>query len=212
MAPMNGTPEPAPGGLRVVDDIDTLKALADPVRVTILQVMMGRTGRSPRGWTAKELAAELGEPQTKLYRHIKHLEERGLLRVAETRLVSGIAEQRYVAAQTDLVLSRDLLGQQAHADDAAAAFGAAIGSYRDRFLGALHAGRVRMSPDVPAAESYLKPLMVIADTRLAPDRAAEFRDRLSALVAEFAEGPDEEGGVPLNILLAVYSDGAPGPA
>ncbi|MFC1409647.1 helix-turn-helix domain-containing protein [Streptacidiphilus sp. N1-12] len=201
------TPAPAPEpGLRIVDDIETLKALADPVRVTILQLMMGRTGRGLRGWTAKELAAELGEPQTKLYRHIKHLEERGLLRVAETRQVSGITEQRYVAAQADLQLSRDLLGRPDHADDAAAAFGAAIGSYRDRFLTASRTGRIENNAEAPPEESYRRPLMVLGDVRLPAERAVEFRDRLAGLVDEFLEGPDQEEGVLLNVLLAVYSE------
>jgi len=206
MEGMSESPDPAPvPGLRIVDDVDTLKALADPIRVTILQVMMGRTGQALRGWTAKELAAELGEPQTKLYRHIKHLEERGLLRVAETRLVSGITEQRYVAAQSDLQLSRDLLGGEAHVDDTAAAFGAAIGSYRDRFLTAVRSGRVEISPGADSP-SYRRPLMMLGNVRLAADRAAEFRDRLAALMAEYLEGSEQEGGVPLNVMLALYSD------
>ncbi len=205
MVGMSESPDSAPG-LRIVNDVDTLKALADPVRVTILQVMMGRTGQEQRGWTAKELAAELGEPQTKLYRHIKHLEERGLLRVAETRLVSGITEQRYVAAQSDLQLSRDLLGGETDVDDTAAALGAAIGSYRDRFLAAVRSGRVEINPGA-GAPVYRKPLMMLGDARLAPDRAVEFRDRLAALVAEYLEGPDQDGGVPLNVMLAFYSDG-----
>ncbi|MFC1419194.1 helix-turn-helix domain-containing protein [Streptacidiphilus cavernicola] len=195
-------------GLRIVDDIDTLKALADPIRVTILQVMMGRTGQDPRGWTAKELAAELDQPQTKLYRHIKHLEERGLLRVAETRLVSGITEQRYVAAQTDLQLSRELLGGEIDADDVAAAFGAAIGSYRDRFLTAVRSGGVRMNPGADA-ESHRKPLMMLGDVRLAPGRADEFHDRLAGLMAEYLQGPEQDDGIPVNVMLAVYCEDGP---
>ncbi|MHA6760124.1 ArsR/SmtB family transcription factor [Streptacidiphilus sp. PAMC 29251] len=202
---MDQPPTPTPG-LRIVDDIDTLKALADPVRVSVLQLMMGRAGPALRGWTAKELAAELGEPQTKLYRHIKHLEERGLIRVAETRQVSGITEQRYVAAQSDLRLSRDLLGQPAHTDDTAALFDATIGSYRDRFMSALRSGRIEMDPDLPPEEAYRRPFLLFSDIRITRDRAVEFRERLEALAAEFLEDPDQDGGVPLNILLAVYGD------
>jgi DNA-binding MarR family transcriptional regulator len=40
--------------------------------------------------SVKELAEELGEPQTKLYRHVKQLEAAGLIRIAASRMVSGI--------------------------------------------------------------------------------------------------------------------------
>jgi DNA-binding transcriptional ArsR family regulator len=209
MVAMNASRDAAAApGLRIVDDIDTLKALADPLRVTILQVMMGRSGHGLRSWTAKELAAELVEPQTKLYRHIKHLEERGLLRVAETRLVSGITEQRYVAAQNDIQLSRDILGEESHADDTAAVVAASIGSYRDRLLAAVRSGRVEFNPPV-AAEPYRRPLVILADARLSPDRASEFRGRLAALVSEFLDDPDQEEGVPMNVMVAAYSGADP---
>ena len=67
----------------------------------------------PRVMSVKELAAELGEPQTKLYRHVKQLESTGLIRVAASRLVSGILEQRYQACQTDLRLGPGLMRDEA---------------------------------------------------------------------------------------------------
>ncbi|TDU06562.1 helix-turn-helix protein [Streptomyces sp. 846.5] len=191
-------------GVRVVDDTDTLKALADPLRVTILRVMMDRAAQHLRGWTAKELAAELGEPQTKLYRHLKQLEERGLLRVAETRVVSGITEQRYVAGQTTLEFSRDFLDQRADRDDQAEAFGAAIDSFRRQYLAAARGGRIGPA----STETLRRPLMMLGDVRISPGRAARFRDRLSALIAEYLDEEDTADGVPLNVLIAVYSENA----
>jgi DNA-binding transcriptional ArsR family regulator len=206
MTPPMPAAEDTHPGVRIVDDIDTLKALADPVRVSILQVMMGRTGRGLHGWTAKELAAELGEPQTKLYRHLKHLEERGLLRVAETRLVSGIAEQRYVAAQAELQLSRDLLGGDPEAGStSAAAFDAAIDSFRRRFAAGVRSGRVDVNAEAVPGNEFLRPLMLLGDLRLRADRAARFRQGLMELIAEFLEESDDDGDVPLNVLLAIYS-------
>lgn len=189
-------------GVRVVDDTDTLKALADPLRVTILRVMMDRAAQGLRGWTAKELAAELGEPQTKLYRHLKQLEERGLLRVAETRVVSGITEQRYVAGQTTLEFSRDFLDTRADRDDQAEAFGAAIDSFRRQYLAAARGGRL----DPQGTEALRRPLMMLGDVRVSPGRAARFRDRLSALIAEYLDEEDDADGIPLNVLIAVYSE------
>ncbi|MEY9968663.1 DNA-binding transcriptional ArsR family regulator [Streptacidiphilus sp. MAP12-16] len=197
-------------GVRVVDDIDTLKALADPLRVTMLRVMMDGTDQGFRAWTAKELATELGEPQTKLYRHLKQLEERGLIRVAETRLVSGIVEQRYMAAQTGLEFSRDFLHRDVSAGDSWPAFGAAIDSHVRRLRSAVGSGRVDVTARPEPAQAYRRPLIMLGDVRLPPDRAVEFRGRLAALISEFLEGPDTPDGVPLKVMISVYSEGSDG--
>src|SRR5580698_2917994 len=84
--------EAGPAAVRTVDSVAALKAMADPTRLAILAALM-RTRDLPV-MSVKELAAELGEPQTKLYRHVRQLEAAGLIRVASTRMVSGILEQR----------------------------------------------------------------------------------------------------------------------
>lgn len=78
----------------VIEDPETLKVLGDPLRLQILEKtsQLNETGLLA---TAKQLAEELGELQTKLYYHLNLLEEHGLLVMAETALVSGIVERRY---------------------------------------------------------------------------------------------------------------------
>ena len=123
-----------PGTVRAVTACSrTLKALADPLRLAILTALMGA---GPRIMSVKELAAELGEPQTKLYRHVKQLESAGLIRVAASRLVSGILEQRYQACQTDLRLGPGLMRDEAAADDSAALVTVLLDQYRERFFAA----------------------------------------------------------------------------
>ncbi|MEY9939287.1 helix-turn-helix domain-containing protein [Streptacidiphilus sp. MAP5-3] len=153
--------------------------------------LMTDSGAEPRAWTAKELAKELGEPQTKLYRHLKHLEEAGLIAVAETRLVSGIVEQRYVAAQRRLQLGRGLLSGadegefqdevEAVALDAAVNLvGAAAETFLQEFENALRSGRV----DIDAADDARRPVVMFSDWRVLPERAAEFQRRFRQLVAD----------------------------
>jgi len=87
----------------VLGDVEQLRALADPLRLEILDVM----GQHPdRGWTAKEVAARIGGSQTRLYRHLALLEERGLIRVSSTRVVSGITERRYQVAALNFRIDR----------------------------------------------------------------------------------------------------------
>jgi DNA-binding transcriptional ArsR family regulator len=184
-------PEDAPPGIRLVDDAATFKAMADPLRLAILRRMMAAGPDGLRPWTAKELAADLAEPQTKLYRHIKHLEEGGLIRVAETRLVSGIVEQRYVAAQSSLEIRREFLAESATQDDTAQVFAAGIDEFRRELLAAVHSGRLDLKAEAVPGESYRRPLLAVAEVRLTPARASEFRDRLAGLLAEFV---DSEAG------------------
>src|SRR5512141_2771051 len=64
---------------RLISDPETMKALADPLRLRILETMVTRTDAP---WSAKELAGRLDVPQTRLYHHIELLLERDLIRVA----------------------------------------------------------------------------------------------------------------------------------
>ena len=50
--------------------------------------------------------------------------------------------------------------------------------------------------------------MVLGDARISPGRAARFRDRPSALIAEYLDEDDIADCVPLNVLIAVYSENA----
>src|SRR4051812_17141092 len=86
------TPGPfEPEALHMIADLETLRVIADPVRVQILEASV----MEPR--TVKQIARLLGIPATKLYYHINMMEEHGLLRVVGTRLVSGILEKQYRA-------------------------------------------------------------------------------------------------------------------
>src|SRR4026208_199358 len=91
---------------RIISDVVTLKAISDPIRLRILETMVTAADEA---WTVKRLAAALGTNPTKLYHHINILEERELIRVAGTRVVSGIIETSYRIAQLSLRLDRALL-------------------------------------------------------------------------------------------------------
>ena len=130
--------EAEPLAVRTVDNVDVLKALADPTRMAILAALM-KTRHDLPVMSVKELAAELGEPQTKLYRHVRQLEAAGLIRVASSRMVSGILEQRYQASQQDLRLGRGFL--RVHAEDAVGVMQAVLDRFRDGFFAAFGAER-----------------------------------------------------------------------
>jgi DNA-binding transcriptional ArsR family regulator len=191
--------------VRTVDNVEALKALADPTRLAILAALM-KTPRDLPVMSVKELAAELAEPQTKLYRHVRQLEAAGLIKVASTRMVSGILEQRYQACQQDLMLGRGFLRE--HVDEAEVATQVVLDRYRDGFFTAFRADR-RSGDDVPADEAYRKPVLFMSDLRVTPAKAAELRSKLEeimdSLKDEKGEDPD---GIPVNLLIGCYVSGS----
>jgi DNA-binding transcriptional ArsR family regulator len=180
--------------VREIDSVDGLRALADPVRLAILSAL---TARVPGGelpvMSVKELAQHLGEPQTKLYRHVKQLEAAGLIEVAATRLVSGILEQRYRARQRDLRLSAALIRQ--HADETEAAVRSAFDAFLTRLFE--QARKEDWPPDAPE-----RPVMLVAEERVSAEAAERIRTRLAEVPREIAEA--DAGDVLVSVAIGFY--------
>lgn len=85
-----------------INDLETLKVLADPMRLNILEYLMKPS-------TVKRIAEKLGKPPTKLYYHFNLLEKHGLIQLVDTRVVSGIIEKHYQASARSYQVGRGLL-------------------------------------------------------------------------------------------------------
>jgi DNA-binding transcriptional ArsR family regulator len=199
--------EAEPPEVRTVDNVAVLKAMADPTRFAILAALM-RTSDLPV-MSVKELAAELGEPQTKLYRHVRQLEAAGLIKVASTRMVSGILEQRYQACQRDLTFARGLVTE--NSDESERVLRTVLDRHRDDFFAAARAGRLAWG-EVAAGESYRKPLLHMSDLKVSPAKAAEVRDQIEEILDSLQDAEDKDG-VTLNLFVSFYvpTDPASGP-
>src|SRR4029079_5425971 len=95
-----------PAAERVISDVETLKAISDPVRLRILETMVTAADEA---WTVKRLAQALDTNPPKLYRRTNIQDGREFIRFAGTRVVSGIIETSYRIAQLSLRLDRALL-------------------------------------------------------------------------------------------------------
>ena len=193
----------APLAERVISDVETLKALSDPVRLRILETMVQAPDDD---WTVKRIAAALEVGPTKLYHHIGILEERGFIRPAGTRVVSGIIETRYRIAQLSVRLDRALLAG-GETDEAAAAIEEMLGTIfetaRQDVGSALRSGAMSLD----SAERPSRGILRQDLTRLSPARAAELRARLTALLNEFetdATGDEAADATPYGLLVALY--------
>lgn len=185
---------------RVISDVESLKAISDPVRLRILETMVTAADEA---WTVKRLAAALGVGPTKLYHHINILEEREFIRVAGTRVVSGIIETSYRIAQLSVRLDRSLLtGADTEVRTSVHEVMAVIfDSVRDEIERGLASGLVR-TDDEP-----LQNLLIRGVTRIHPDRAVELRRRLRELLDEYDSDiheKREEGAIPFGFLIALY--------
>jgi DNA-binding transcriptional ArsR family regulator len=194
-----------PVDVRTLASVDALRAMADPTRLAILRVLMDRREDLPV-MSVKELAARTGEPQTKLYRHVKQLEAAGLIRVASTRMVSGILEQRYQASQRDVTFDGRFLRE--HGDESDAAMQAVFDSFRVGFMTAFR--DERLAPDAePELASYWRPTALSAELRVSESTAAEVRRRLEELTNWLSDSLDDDpDGLLVSVLIGYYVDPA----
>ncbi len=196
-----------PNGLlrtRVIDDVATLRVLSEPVRFAVLRTLMVDAEREPPVMSAKEIAAALGEPQTKLYRHLKQLEEAGLIHVAETRMVSGILEQRYRASQINVTLSRGLLADAATGPEVGGAVAAAMDDFRDQLVAHLRTGEIEAASPAANPSGLGMILQTIPSSRMSRPRAAEFHRRLVELLEEYG-GVEDPDGVVVTAMIGWYA-------
>ena len=190
---------------RLISDVETLKALSDPLRIQILETMV-QDWTEP--WSVKRLAKTLGVMPTKLYHHIKILEERDLIRPASQQLVRGIVETTYRIAQLSLRLDRGLISQGS--DDLRSSAHEAITSVfelaRRDLDQALASG---LAPTDPTADPNATFLINRSVLQLRPERAAELRSRLDAINAEFSADPPAPDAIALGMLVSVHPIAGP---
>ena len=209
--PLGPQPLPELIEFRQIEDAATMKALADPLRQKLLRALARNVHEKPRIMTVKQLAEEVGEPTTKLYRHMKQLLAVNLIQIAERRLVGGIVEQHYRIAQKGLGVNPERPTwdrDSAQSAELLGLVGAGIEEYFTRYEAALHAGQTHVLPqDSLENPPYVRSVGAICDFQLPRERAAEFGERFHALVEEFngeahARG---ENTVLVNLMTFFYA-------
>ncbi|HEX3722594.1 MAG TPA: helix-turn-helix domain-containing protein [Nitrolancea sp.] len=190
-----------PANVFVVRDLETLKAVSDPLRMRIFGLLQGEAR------TVKELARELGGSQTRLYYHVNQLEAIGLIQVAETRVVGGIIEKHYRAGAARISVDRRLLTPGAAPVDAAleTMLSAILDGVRDAIRESVRAELIDPTREEPSNRGLLLGRKWL---NLTHEDATELFDRLTGLLAEFAtrEGnsTDDTDAVPYEVLVGLY--------
>ena len=186
---------PEPAAEMVVTEVDQLKALSDPLRLELLNVM----GLEPRrGWTARELAERLDTKQTRLYHHLSVLEEGGFIRVPETRVVSGIIERRYQVAAHAFRVNRGLLAGGG-AEVATEMLDAVFDRTRNDILASIRAGRIEIGTDAPRRRRLQ---LSASAVRLSPASVRKVQ-RLVERLAE-VDALEDPGGDEYGLIVSFY--------
>jgi DNA-binding transcriptional ArsR family regulator len=189
----NAIPDYQLEDLRIVTSPRELRAMADPLRSTILDLVLERAA------TVAELAAAVGRPKSTVAHHVGVLLAAELVKVVRTRRVRAIDERFY--------------GRTA----------------RIFYVGRIAPDQVTVVPNylpTAAAESAAayeadRLRAVLRHARIPERRAAEFWDRVFALVNDFAQIP-REGDTVFGFVAGLYptdhptlpdpEDGAEAPA
>jgi DNA-binding transcriptional ArsR family regulator len=139
-----------------------LRAIADPLRDTILDLLLERAA------TVAELAAAVGRPRSTVAYHVKVLVDAGLLRVVRTRRVRAVDERYYGrTARMFPVGVVDRPGEDPAHDNALS---------------------VAAAESAPAHQGD-RAFTILRHARIPRERVVEFWEGVLALGREFAELP-----------------------
>lgn len=197
----------------IINDLETLKVMADPLRLQIAELIT----QAPR--TVKQVAAVLNLPPTKLYYHIKLLEEKSLIRVVDTRIVSGIVEKQYQAAAFHYRVNPELfsLTSQAGKEGLNVMLTGVFDDTREDIQQSADADVLDVSPQMDDPKLLNRSLLIERNAlRLRPEQAEAFYQQLKALINTYVEQSRANGDVanlPLyGLLAALYPSARTTPA
>lgn len=188
----------------VIEDLETLKVLADPLRLRIIQTM----GENPT--TVKQISKALDIPPNKLYYHVNMLEEHGLIRVVDTRIVSGIIEKLYLVTARSYRPASDLLSPTVTENESNVTMlvDSIFEETRQSILAAFRAGLISAGEGVQHGDQLLHTNMASMTLNLTEEEAQAFNERLQALFNEVcgvSEKPKtEEPRHPYRLLFTYF--------
>ena len=164
-----------------VSDLETLRAIADPLRVQILELMEGQT------LTVKQVAEKLGLAPSKLYYHFGALEKLGLIEVAKTRMVSNMQEKTYTSAADTLNVDPELFRFSKEGDNEPMniLLSSTIDATREDLLRSMQARQFQLEQG--AEETPRRVIINRVVSSVSEKRIAEFQERLVNLITEFEE-------------------------
>lgn len=180
----------------IVDDLETLKVIADPLRLRIRELMEHPT-------TVKAVATKLDLPPTKLYYHINLLEKHGLIVLVNTQLVSGIVEKHYQLSAQAVQVAKHLLSPNDDPEGTGInlTIGAMLDSARKDLIQSARDGVVEWDDE---GERHKGVAIQTATMNLTEDQAAQFYQELEQLVSNYVALSNKQQSEAYNVYRALY--------
>ena len=162
-----------------ISDLETLRAIADPLRVQIMELLEGQT------FTVKQVAEKLGLAPSKLYYHFGALEKLGMIEVAETRMVANMLEKTFRSAADILDVDPDLFKFSKEGDNEPIniLLSSTIDATREDLLRSMQARQFQLEQGADETPRRIIINRVVSST--SEKRIAEFQERLVKLIQEF---------------------------
>ena len=174
-----------------IKDLNQLRLLTDPLKLKLLRAFA--EGEK----TTKQVAGELGESTTKLYRHVDALQDAGLLRVVKKTRKRGTVERTFQAVARPFEADRSLFADET-GGDGADAFRNVLRTTEDEIYEALSSAGTKEEQD--------EFVMARVRCKCSPDRIAALRASLAEWIEsaqEEEDGPVDEA-VEFGALVAFY--------
>jgi DNA-binding transcriptional ArsR family regulator len=162
----------------IVTAPEQLRAIADPLRATILDLLLERAA------TVAELASAVRRPKSTIAHHVNVLLAAGLLRVVRTRRVRAIDERWY--GRTARMFAVGIVNRSGEDPTIVHANALAVAAVES--VAAYEADQLRSS---------------LRHVRIPAQDAAAFWERVDELLREFAELP-RSGGTVYGFAAALY--------
>lgn len=180
-----------------ITDLETLRAVSDPLRIQILELLEGQA------LTVKQVAEKLGLAPSKLYYHFGALEKLGLIEVAETRMVANMVEKTYISTADLLDVDPSLLKFSKSGDNEPfnILIASTIDATREDIFRSLQARQFQLEQG--ANEQPRRFIINRVVSRVSEKRIAEFQNRLVKLLQEFEE-KDRPADQPYALTVAFY--------
>ena len=162
-----------------VADLETLRAIADPLRVQIMELLEGQS------LTVKQVAEKLGLAPSKLYYHFGALEKLNFIEVAETRMVANMLEKTYRSAADILDVDPALFKFNKDGDNEPIniLLSSTIDATREDLLRSMQARQFQL--DQGAEETPRRVIVNRVVSSVSEKRIEEFQERLLKLIQEF---------------------------
>jgi DNA-binding transcriptional ArsR family regulator len=170
-----------------VTDLEQVRLLADPLKLRIIQSF----AEGPR--TTRDVANQLGENLTRLYRHVDALLDAGLIEITAERKKRGTVERSFQA-----------IAQRFEVDQSLFAADGGNQAVRDIF----RAGEDELMAALDEADDDIEPLCMRLRIKGSPEQLRQLQGRLEDWLASAQEadaGEDGDATRTAGVMIAFYA-------